>query len=32
MALFRRKVEEETELWARRLRDEAYVDIRLDRE
>jgi len=32
MALFRRKVEEETELWARRLRDEAYVEIRLDRE
>jgi peptidyl-prolyl cis-trans isomerase SurA len=32
MALFRRKVEEETELWARRLRDEAYVDIRLGEE
>ena len=25
-----RKIEEETELWLRRLRDEAYVDIRLD--
>jgi len=25
----RRKIEEETELWLRRLRDEAYVDIRL---
>ncbi len=32
MALFRRKVEEETQLWAQRLRDEAYVDYRLDRE
>jgi len=32
MALFRRKVEEETQLWARRLRDEAYVDIRLEEE
>ena len=28
-ALFRRKVEEEWELWLRRLRDEAYVEIRL---
>lgn len=28
-ALFQRKVEEEWELWLRRLRDEAYVDIRL---
>ncbi len=27
--LFKRKVEEETELWLRRIRDEAYVDIRL---
>ncbi len=26
----RRKIEEETELWLRRLRDEAYVDIRLE--
>lgn len=26
-----RKIEEETELWLRRLRDEAYVDINLDR-
>jgi len=26
-----RKIEEETELWSRRLRDEAYVDINLDR-
>ncbi len=26
----KRKIEEETELWLRRLRDEAYVDIRLD--
>ncbi|NOQ15762.1 MAG: molecular chaperone SurA, partial [Methyloprofundus sp.] len=25
----KRKIEEETELWLRRLRDEAYVDIRL---
>jgi peptidyl-prolyl cis-trans isomerase SurA len=32
MALFRRKVEEETQLWAQRLRDEAYVDYRLDTE
>ncbi|MGY6216190.1 peptidylprolyl isomerase [Methylolobus aquaticus] len=28
-ALFKRKVEEETELWLRRIRDEAYVEIRL---
>ncbi len=28
--LFKRKVEEETELWLRRLRDEAYVEIRLE--
>lgn len=28
--LFRRKVEEETELWLRKLRDEAYVEIRLE--
>jgi peptidyl-prolyl cis-trans isomerase SurA len=27
--LLKRKVEEETELWLRRIRDEAYVDIRL---
>lgn len=27
--IFRRKVDEETELWLRRLRDEAYVEIRL---
>ena len=27
--IFKRKVEEETELWLRRLRDEAYVEIRL---
>lgn len=27
----KRKIEEETELWLRRLRDEAYVDINLDR-
>ncbi|QFY41910.1 molecular chaperone SurA [Candidatus Methylospira mobilis] len=27
--IFRRKVDEETELWIRRLRDEAYVEIRL---
>ena len=27
--LRQRKIEEETELWLRRLRDEAYVDIRL---
>ena len=26
----KRKIEEETELWLRRLRDEAYVEIRLD--
>jgi len=29
-ALFRRKVEEEWDLWLRRLRDEAYVEIRLN--
>lgn len=28
-ALFRRKVEEEWDLWLKRLRDEAYVEIRL---
>ena len=28
--IFRRKVEEETELWLRKLRDEAYVEIRLE--
>ncbi|BBL76963.1 peptidylprolyl isomerase [Methylomagnum ishizawai] len=28
--IFKRKVEEETELWMRRIRDEAYVEIRLD--
>jgi len=27
----KRKIEEETELWLRRLRDEAYVEIELDR-
>ncbi len=27
----KRKIEEETELWLRRLRDEAYVDIRMGR-
>jgi len=27
-ALFKRKVEEESQLWLRRLRDEAYVDLR----
>jgi len=26
-----RKIEEETELWLRRLRDEAFVDIRLEK-
>jgi len=26
-----RKIEEETELWLRRMRDEAYVDVNLDR-
>ncbi len=26
----KRKIEEETELWLRRLRDEAYVDVRLE--
>jgi peptidyl-prolyl cis-trans isomerase SurA len=29
LAIFRRKAEEETQLWLRRLRDEAYVDYRL---
>ncbi|MFO1419272.1 MAG: peptidylprolyl isomerase [Methylotetracoccus sp.] len=29
-ALFKRKVEEETDLWLRRIRDEAYVEIRMD--
>lgn len=29
-ALARRKIEEEGEVWLRRLRDEAYVEIRLD--
>ncbi|MDF9392325.1 MULTISPECIES: peptidylprolyl isomerase [Methylococcus] len=28
--LFKRKVDEETELWLRKIRDEAYVEIRLD--
>lgn len=28
--IFKRKAEEETELWLRRLRDEAYVEIRLE--
>jgi peptidyl-prolyl cis-trans isomerase SurA len=27
--IFKRKVEEETELWLRRIRDEAYVEIRM---
>jgi peptidyl-prolyl cis-trans isomerase SurA len=27
--IFKRKAEEETELWLRRIRDEAYVEIRL---
>lgn len=27
----KRKIEEETELWLRRLRDEAFVDIKIDR-
>ena len=27
--IFKRKIEEETELWMRRIRDEAYVEIRL---
>ncbi|MEI7866867.1 MAG: peptidylprolyl isomerase [Candidatus Methylumidiphilus sp.] len=27
--IFKRKVEEETELWLRRIRDEAYVEIRI---
>jgi peptidyl-prolyl cis-trans isomerase SurA len=30
--IFKRKVEEETELWLRRIRDEAYVEIRLQEE
>lgn len=30
-ALRQRKIEEETQSWLRRLRDEAYVDIRLER-
>lgn len=30
LAIRKRKIEEETELWLRRLRDEAYVDIRFD--
>lgn len=30
--IFKRKVEEETELWLRRIRDEAYVEIRLEGE
>jgi peptidyl-prolyl cis-trans isomerase SurA len=30
--IFKRKVEEETELWLRRIRDEAYVEIRLGNE
>lgn len=29
-AILRRKAEEETELWIRQMRDEAYVEIRLD--
>jgi len=28
--LFKRRVEEETELWLRKIRDEAYVDVRLN--
>jgi peptidyl-prolyl cis-trans isomerase SurA len=28
--IFKRKAEEETELWLRRIRDESYVEIRLD--
>lgn len=28
--IFRRKIEEETELWLRRLRDESYVEYRLE--
>ncbi len=28
--IFKRKVEEETELWLRRIRDEAYVEIRIN--
>lgn len=30
--IFKRKVEEETELWLRRIRDEAYVEVRLGAE
>jgi peptidyl-prolyl cis-trans isomerase SurA len=30
--IFKRKVEEETELWLRKIRDEAYVEIRLHKE
>ncbi|QSA98253.1 peptidylprolyl isomerase [Methylococcus sp. EFPC2] len=30
--LFKRKADEETELWLRRIRDEAYVEIRLESE
>jgi len=30
-AIRKRKIEEETELWLRRLRDEAYVEINMDR-
>lgn len=29
-ALFKRKVEEETELWLRRIRDEAFIELRTD--
>jgi peptidyl-prolyl cis-trans isomerase SurA len=29
-AIIKRKMEEESELYLRRLRDEAYVDMRLD--
>ena len=28
-AIYKRKIEEEWDIWLRRLRDEAYVDIRL---
>lgn len=31
-AVMRRKVEEETELWLRQMRDEAYVEVRLNEE
>jgi peptidyl-prolyl cis-trans isomerase SurA len=30
--IFKRKVEEETELWLRKIRDEAYVEIRIGKE